>query len=176
MNLVEATLERRDGELVVRFADALLRVPAEVAAARPALARYEGGTVALGIRPEDIEDASVAGDRSADERFGATVDIREDMGSEVFLHFSVPAAPIKSGGVEAALEHESLEALKAQAAERGTPFVARADRSSRASERQRVELAVDTARLHFFDLETGEGIYRDAEAEQPVARLEAVAD
>ena len=40
----------------------------------------------------------------------------------------------------------------------GTPFVARVDRESSAREGDRIEVAVDTRMLHFFDLETGEAI------------------
>jgi multiple sugar transport system ATP-binding protein len=159
MNLVEAELERRDGGLVARFGETSLRVPEQVLGARPGLAGYAGRRVALGIRPEDIEDARVAPGQGSEDRFGAIVDIREDMGSEVFLHFSVPASPVKTGDVEAALEHETVEALKAAAERRGTPFVARIDRTSQAREGQTVELVVDTRRLHFFDLDTGAGIY-----------------
>jgi multiple sugar transport system ATP-binding protein len=89
------------------------------------------------------------------------------MGSEVYLHFSVPAEPVTSGGVEAALEHEGLEVIEARAAATGTPFVARVDRASRAREGETVELAVDVSRLHFFDLETGLGVY-DAAREPAV--------
>ncbi|HET8606106.1 MAG TPA: sn-glycerol-3-phosphate ABC transporter ATP-binding protein UgpC [Gaiellaceae bacterium] len=177
MNLVEARLERDDDGLLVRFGDASLRVPDEVAAARPALRGYEGRSLALGIRPEDVEDAAIATDSPADRRFSAVVDIREDMGSEIFLHFSVPAAPVKTVDVEAALERESVEALEAEASRRGTPFIVRADRFSRAREGERVEFAVDTRHLHFFDLASGLGIYAPPPADAPAAApLEAVAD
>ena len=39
-----------------------------------------------------------------------------------------------------------------------TTFVARLDPRSRAQERESIELVVDTARLHFFDPQTGLGI------------------
>jgi ABC-type sugar transport system ATPase subunit len=49
-----------------------------------------------------------------------------------------------------------------KAAEIGTStFVARLDPRTRAVERQSLELVVDTARLHFFDPETGLGVYED---------------
>jgi multiple sugar transport system ATP-binding protein len=159
MNLVEAELERSNGGYTVALGGSRLAVDAAGAAARPGLEAYAGRRVALGIRPEDIEDAAVGG---GDERLRATVDIREDMGSEVYLHFSVAAPPVRSGDVEAAVDHATLEAIEARAAESGTPFVARVDRSSQAREREAVELAVDTRRLHFFDLESGAGIYEPA--------------
>jgi multiple sugar transport system ATP-binding protein len=159
MNLVEAELERRDGGFVVRIGGDELQVDPATAAARPALVGYSGRRLAVGIRPEDMDDAAVS---PGPQRLRASVDIREDLGSEVFLHFSVAAAPVKTRDVAAALEPEAFEALQAQAESAGTPFVARVDRSSRARERQAVELAVDTRRLHFFDLETGLGIYREA--------------
>ncbi len=175
MNLVEAELRRSGDALVVAFGNAELEVDPGAVAARPALAAYEGRTVALGIRPEDMEDGAVAAETPARRRFRATVDIREDMGSEVFLHFSVPAAPVRTSEVEAALEHEAVEALEAQAAERGTPFIARADRASRVREREQVELAVDTRRLHFFDPDSGRGIYDGSEtASEPAAAAAAV--
>jgi multiple sugar transport system ATP-binding protein len=159
MNLVEAELRRPDGGYAVRIGESELRVDDAAAALRPGLEAYVGRRIALGIRPEDMEDASIG---AGSERLRATVDIREDMGSEVYLHFSVPAPPVISGGVEAALEHESLEAMGARAAASGTPFVARVDRASGVREREAVELAIDTRRLHFFDLESGLGIYEGA--------------
>ena len=42
--------------------------------------------------------------------------------------------------------------------ESGTPFIARVGRESRAREGDRIEVAVDTRMLHFFDLETGAAI------------------
>jgi multiple sugar transport system ATP-binding protein len=169
MNLVEATLLRDDRGLSVRFGDAQLRVPEDVAAARSALEAYVGRQVALGIRPEDVEDAAFSPDAPAGRRFRAVADIREDMGSEVYLHFSVAAPPVRSQDVEAALEHETVEALEAAAARRGTPFVARVDRGSRVREREQVELVVDTRHLHFFDLETGIGLYEAVPAAPELA-------
>jgi multiple sugar transport system ATP-binding protein len=167
MNLVEAELVREDDRLLAAFGSSRLLVTEETLAARPALAGYVGRKVALGIRPEDIEDATLAAIARPERRFAATVDIREDMGSEVYLHFAVAAPPVRSEQVQEALDHEAVEAIVAQAATEGTPFVARVDRETNAREGERVELAVDLRRLHFFDPVTGRLIYETAGAAAP---------
>jgi multiple sugar transport system ATP-binding protein len=159
MNLVEAEIERSNGALLARFGPHKLRVEEAAAAARPALADYVGRKIALGIRPEDFEDAALAGDAGPDRTLPAVVDIHEDMGSELFLHFSVDAAPIATADIEEAVEEAAaVEAVRARAERRGSPFVARIDRESRAREGEAVHLRVDTRRLHFFDPETGDAI------------------
>ena len=95
--------------------------------------------------------------RSADSRLPVTVDLREDMGAEIFLHFSVDAPHVATTDVKEAVETDDGVALEPQTAG-GTPFIARVDRESRAREGDRIEVAVDTRMLHFFDLETGAAI------------------
>jgi multiple sugar transport system ATP-binding protein len=122
---------------------------------RAGLAAYEGRTVALGIRPEDLEDAALA-DTPAAARLPVTVDLREDMGAEIFLHFSVDAKHVATEIVKEAAEAEGgVEALPEVG---GTPFVARVGRESTAREGDRIQVAVDTRMLHFFDLDTGAAI------------------
>jgi multiple sugar transport system ATP-binding protein len=86
------------------------------------------------------------------------------MGSEVFVHFNVPGEPVTTKEVVEAHFLENREDAEARlAAERargrGTPFVARLDRATGARERQKLELEVDVDQLHFFDPESGLGIY-----------------
>src|SRR5436190_17549682 len=127
--------------------------------ARSGLGGYEGKRVALGIRPEDIEDAGVAGDTGADSRLRVTVDIREDMGAEVLVHFGVNGDPVGTEEVAEALEEAAVEAIAERSRRRGVPFIARLDRLTRAREGEPLELVVDAKRLHFFDPATGRGIY-----------------
>jgi multiple sugar transport system ATP-binding protein len=159
MNLVGADIERSDGRVYARFGEHRLRIEDEVLESRPALAGFEGRRLILGIRPEDLEDASLVGDVDDDRRLGATVDIREDMGSEVLVHFGVAAPPVRGEDVKAAMGAEALEATEEAARRKGTLFVARLDRATRVREQERVELAVTTRRLHFFDPADGRGIY-----------------
>jgi multiple sugar transport system ATP-binding protein len=127
--------------------------------ARPDLVRFEGRRLILGIRPEDLEDAALVSGTPPDRRIAATVDIVEDLGSEMLVHFGVQAPPVRGQDVEAAVGHEALEATEEAARKKGTLFVARLDRASRARAGEPIEVAVKAGRMHFFDPETGLGIY-----------------
>jgi multiple sugar transport system ATP-binding protein len=155
MNLVEAEIADRNGDLVARFGPHELDLPAELVGARPLLRGYVGRRIALGIRPEDIEDAP--GPDAT--RLAVTVDIREDMGSEVFLHFAVDAPPVKAEELRELVGDEAVEAAEVQTHHHGSPFIAKVVRGTGAREGERAELTVNARLLHFFDLETGSGIY-----------------
>jgi multiple sugar transport system ATP-binding protein len=162
MNLVGADIGRSNGGLYATFGEHRLRVADPVVSARPALPAFEGRRIILGIRPEDLEDASLERDVPGDRRLSAIVDIREDMGSEVYVHFGIGARAVRGEDVKAAVGEDAIEARQVASDTAGGLFVARIDRATRAAEGGRIELAVDTNRLHFFDPATGAGIYREA--------------
>src|SRR5690606_29085642 len=95
MNLLEAKLAPADGAapLVVEVGSHRLAVPEAVVAARPDLRRYEGRKIVLGIRPEDMEDASLVGEAPPERRISTTVDLREALGSDVLVHVPVDTPP-----------------------------------------------------------------------------------
>ena len=131
------------------------------------LSAYEGREVVLGIRPEDLEDAALLRETHPDRTISVVCDIREDMGSEVYVHFNVAADAVTTREVVEALVVEDAEDEEARlAAERarggGVKFVARLDRTTDARERQPLAVEVDVTRLHFFDPETGIGIAESA--------------
>jgi multiple sugar transport system ATP-binding protein len=158
MNLVQADLVRADAGVQVRFAGASLTVPDSVLSARPGLAAFEGRKVVAGIRPEDLEDSAFARDGGLDV-LPVEVDIREDMGAEVFAHFSIDAEPVETAEVLEAMEEEDVPGAVRERLRQGVPFIARLERGTQAREGERLDLVVDTRRLHFFDPETGLGIY-----------------
>jgi multiple sugar transport system ATP-binding protein len=158
MNLVQASLARGDDAVEVGFAGARLTVPEAVRSARPGLAAYEGKQVVVGIRPEDLEDASLARDDGRNV-LPVEIDIREDMGSEVFVHFSVDAEAVETREVLEAMEEEDVAGAVRERLRGGVPFIGRLGRETRAREGERLDLVVDIRRLHFFDPETGLGIY-----------------
>jgi multiple sugar transport system ATP-binding protein len=159
MNLVGADIARDTGRIVAKFGEHKLAIPFELLAERPALGRYEGKRLILGIRPEDLQDAALAADTPDDRRLHAVVDIREDMGSEVFLHFGVAGPPVRGEDVQAAVGEETVEVEQVAARQGGSLFVARVDRDTRAREGETVELVVDPKRLHFFAIESSLAIY-----------------
>jgi multiple sugar transport system ATP-binding protein len=163
MNLIGADLVRSNGSLFAHFGEHRLRLGEDALGERPALPRFEGKRLILGVRPEDVDDASLAPDAPADQRISAVVDIREDMGSEIFVHFGVGGPAVRGEDVAAAMGEEALEATMEQARKKGSLWVGRLDRESRAREGDAIELVVATKRLHFFDPETGRGIYADEE-------------
>ena len=148
MNLVGADLRQSNGDWVATFGDTSLRVGDRVLESRPGLPRFDGRRLILGVRPEDIEDARFG----SGEHVTAKVDIREDMGAEVFVHFDPGVRMVAGEDVKAAVGEDAAEV-------KGGAWVARLDRDTPAAEQERIELAVDTNRLHFFDPETGEAIY-----------------
>ncbi len=159
MNLVGADLRRSDGSLLAEFGEHRLRLDESLLAELPALKRFEGKRVILGVRPEDLEDAALVAETPDDQRIGAVVDIREDTGSEILFHFGVGAPPVRGEDVKAAIGAEAIEVTEEQAKEEGSLFVARLGRDTRAREGERVDLHVRTERVRFFDPETGLGIY-----------------
>jgi multiple sugar transport system ATP-binding protein len=160
MNLIGVDLASANGAVVASFGDSSLRVDERVLSSRPALKNFEGKRLILGIRPEDIEDAALAAGTADGTKLSAVVDIREDMGSEVFVHFNVGGKAVLGEDVQAAVG-EDAAAVARTAQQQGSVWVARVDRDTRAEEQKPVELVVDTSRLHFFDPETGDAIYSD---------------
>jgi multiple sugar transport system ATP-binding protein len=155
MNLVGADLAPANGGMSATFGQRSLQIGGPVLQRRPALRRFTGRRVILGVRPEDIEDAEHADGAPEGTRLAAVVDIREDMGSEVFVHFGVDAKAVRGEDVTAAVGEEAAEVARVK----GNVWVARVDRETGAQEGARLHLVVDTSRLHFFDPDTGDAIY-----------------
>jgi multiple sugar transport system ATP-binding protein len=162
MNMVTAKLSRSDGSLFAEFGGFRLRVGDQAKAARPDLEKFDGKEVILGIRPEDMEDAAILTGAPDDQKITSTVDLREALGSEVLVHFTVNAPIVMHEHTrELAVDvgAEALEDLEERARQEKSPFVAQLSPRTKVNEGDRLEVVVDTNRLHFFDPETGLGIY-----------------
>jgi multiple sugar transport system ATP-binding protein len=162
MNLLEATLSRGNGGVAVEFGGFRLPVPEEVVAQRPALRGYVDRKVVLGIRPEDMEDASLVSDAPVERRIDATVELREALGSDVVVHFTINASPAITDDVrELAVDvgQEALEKVQQHAEGGSATVIARLNPRTQVNKGDHIELVVDTHRLHFFDVDSGIGIY-----------------
>ena len=164
MNMIDSRLESSDGSVFATVGSQRLRVDPSVVQALPALRRYEGRHVVLGIRPEDMEDGAIAKDTPPDGRLRVTIDLAEAMGSEVYAHFTVDAPPVLTEDTKELAQDvggDALDQLHQAATVAKSDFTARFSARTRAKEGDLVEVAVDTRELHFFDPETGLGIYGD---------------
>jgi multiple sugar transport system ATP-binding protein len=168
MNMIEATVVRANGGLGVDVGKQELRLDEAVLERSPALRGYEGRTIILGIRPEDLQDVSLEPDTPADRRLRGVVELREALGSELMVHFTVE-------GTQEALTDDVKELAEAAGSPGGRPalesegsgalLVGRFGSRASVEEGKPVEVAVDTRSLHFFDIETSAGIY-DGETSQ----------
>jgi multiple sugar transport system ATP-binding protein len=158
MNMVEGTLEGDEGSVAVRLGSQRLALGEDVIAARPALRGYEGKAVIVGLRPEDLDDAALASDAPGDRRLKGTVQLREALGAEIVVHFTVDARPALTDDVRELAQDVGAERVVHEAGGQETTMVGRFGARSAVQQGQRVEVAVDTSALHFFDPETGLGI------------------
>jgi multiple sugar transport system ATP-binding protein len=136
MNLVHSRLEAANGSLYASLGEHKLRLP-DRPLRWPGLGRYVGRDVILGLRPEALTDVS-AGDSTIE----IDVALAEPLGAETIVHFDTAAATARP---DVALETENGDRAH---------LTARLDGRTTVSARERVRLAVDVERLHFFDPET----------------------
>jgi multiple sugar transport system ATP-binding protein len=160
MNMIEGALERRNGGYAVSAGSSTLALDEETMVTHPALARYEGRDVIVGIRPEDLEDAALAPDAPADRRLRGKISLREALGSEIMVHFDIDASAAMTEDVRELAEDTDAVAVQEATKETAhTSMIGRFGARSRVREGETAEVAVDTRSLHFFDPENGLGIY-----------------
>jgi multiple sugar transport system ATP-binding protein len=160
MNMLEATLQREDGSMKVVAGSQEIALDGETLAQRPALQGYEGRKVVLGIRPEDLEDRQLAGETAHGGMLHGKVTLREALGAELMVHFSVDAPPAFTADMkELAEDVGDAERAEAHAQKTSSILVGRFGARSRVRSGEEIEVAVDTRQLHFFDVDTGLGIY-----------------
>jgi multiple sugar transport system ATP-binding protein len=152
MNMLEARIERGDGSVSAVLGDIRLELPEH-----PWLAAYDGKTVVLGIRPEDLEDAAIANGGSG-PRLRGTVELREALGAEVLVHFTVAARHAVTEDMRELAEDvgdDRVVGRIAAGAPEAATLVGRFSPRTRVVEGDAVEVALDRAGLHFFDPQTG---------------------
>jgi multiple sugar transport system ATP-binding protein len=133
LNLLRGVFTRVAGGLSVLLVDQLLPVDPVLLRIRPGLVEYLECPVTVGIRPEDMADANLSWNRSA-AVLRAAAHRTEPVGPDLLVHVRI--------GPDC-----------------GTELVARFTPRSPVRAGDRVQLAVDTARLHVFGLNTGRPVW-----------------
>jgi multiple sugar transport system ATP-binding protein len=172
MNMIEATLARDDGHFAAKAGTQSVALDDETLSSHPALDQYEGKPVVLGIRPEDLEDAALTPDTPPERRLHGTVNLTEALGSEIMVHFTVDARQALTDDVRELAQDTGDERRVQQLEEGASPhstLVGRFGARSRVRAGDTIEVAVDTRALHFFNPETGLGIYDAAPTTKGVA-------
>ncbi len=149
MNLVEATV---DGDAV---AFGQFRIPLDPTR-RPARGVDR---VILGVRPEAFDDAAFA--KSSLPRVDVTVEVLEELGSDAYVFFRVAAPRVTVESRDATDDEAGL------LAQDDSLFTARVDPATSGRIGAPLQLAVDPASFHFFDVQTGESLLADAGGQAP---------
>ena len=127
MNFMDAAIKVNGGKTTATVGDTTLEVPADKAAA---LKAYDGKTVVLGIRPEDIHDEEEALQAMPNAVISAPIRVYELLGAEVFLYFDFA----------------------------GAQMTARVSPRTTARRGDTVKFALDLSKSHYFDKETQQTI------------------
>jgi multiple sugar transport system ATP-binding protein len=151
MNFVTAKAVRDDGPAVI-FAGHRLPVPPAVLEARPDLDRFFGRELILGVRPSDFEDAALADPSWA--KIPVEPRVTEELGSEIHVIFTIDAPIVQHASLSQAISDEDDDSAIALTGGE-SQWTARVAARSRVKPGQRLDLAVDTSNLHFFDPDSG---------------------
>ena len=138
MNLFEGRLQ--DGR--INLPAFSLPIPASAFERTPHLNAFEGKKVIFGIRPEDLYDSSL-GSGSRHATIPAVVKSIEELGYELIIHLNIDAVRIDSG------DPDAVEDLSSAA-----NAVAKFEAVSAVRPGESISVAIDVAKLHFFDPQT----------------------
>jgi len=161
MNMLDAEIVSSNGGIGAKVGDQTIALGAETLNQRPALKAYEGRHVILGIRPEDLEDAALETDAAESQRLTGRLELREALGSEIMAHFAFKGNHAETDEIRELARDSGAEGTEKQVGARDDEavVVGRFGARSRVKVGDEVTAVVDTRALHFFDPETGMGIY-----------------
>jgi multiple sugar transport system ATP-binding protein len=157
MNFLPATLHGSDTGHALTVGSQRIELPDKVLAERPALAAYIDRHIVVGVRPEDIDDATLLRPEEGCTLTGE-VELIEPLGSDLLVHAVVDAPQVR--------ETEGIAELSRDAGDEALPtdrtrVIARFNPRSTVQIGDRALMAVDTERLHFFDGASGTAIWTE---------------
>ena len=125
MNMVDAVVETQGSDAYLKVENTKIKLP-QAKAKKLIDGGYNGKTVVMGIRPEDLKDDEAAIAAAGDSVLEAKIEVYELLGAEVYLYFTVA----------------------------GSNFTARVNPRTTARTGDIVKFALDTEKIHVFDKET----------------------
>ena len=142
MNLREAKLDNAAGEWFLKVGGIKIPLARGILEKRRSLAGYEGKNIVVGIRPEAMDDPNVTGTKELPV-FSAVTELTEALGSDLLVHFPMDAKAVDAGDPDALKDLDENPLM-----------IARVDPRSKAKPGEKIEVSIDTERIHFFDNET----------------------
>ena len=142
MNLREAKLDNAAGEWFLKVGGIKIPLARGILEKRRSLAGYEGKNIVVGIRPEAMDDPNVTGTKELPV-FSAVTELTEALGSDLLVHFPLDAKAVDAGDPDALKDLDENPLM-----------IARVDPRSKAKPGEKIEISIDTERIHFFDNET----------------------
>jgi multiple sugar transport system ATP-binding protein len=168
MNLYESTVSGPADQLVVSLGSQQLALPSELGRRNPALVAARERRLVVGIRPEYLTIGFGDADPAPERSLVVRTELVESLGNESLVHFSTDARMVRNRGGVFTADADAVGEIAGASASEG---VARVDPRVSVTVGDRLTLAVDVDRLHFFDLETGNAIR--AAGGSPVTPLRA---
>ena len=144
MNVIKAKVVDSDGDVALNIGAQTLHLDQVAMSRLPELRGMVGLDVALGVRPEAL---GAEGSGSLD----VVVELVEMLGSELLVHATIDAPLVRQtdGGIETGHDPTSM-------------IIASMDARHMVQVAERISLAVDTSRIHIFDMATGAAVGFDA--------------
>ena len=124
MNFLDGVVAIQGETAYVKVADQQIELP-PAKSKKLIEGKYDGKTVTIGIRPEDVDDSEMFVN-VAKATFESTINVYELLGAEVFLYFDIA----------------------------GQPVTARVDARTTARPGDKVKVGFDVEKIHVFDKET----------------------
>ncbi len=167
MNLIEATVQRVDDRYVLRFGSTELDVDPAMVERYPEVKGFEGRPVVLGIRPESLEHERFAGLEPAGHIIPATIELREALGSEALVHFTIDAKTVVIDDTRELARDREAAGDEDQVVDHPDSFVAKIDAKAPVRLGETSPLVVDTSELHLFDPSDGTAIAAPVDGSAP---------
>ena len=152
MNFVYATVKVSSKNITLTFGEDSIKCNTDE---NKKLKEFDGQEIVLGIRPEAFEDSNYANSKEFSEKLNIGVSLIEQLGSDSYIHFYKDIKPVQTEAIEEILadEGEDISVLGDE-----TKFIARVNPNSVVKEGDKITLAIDPSKLHYFDPVSGNAI------------------